>query len=207
MGELILVTPIIDIRETFIPSEMLRDALVDNLLAPDLDKKTVESLRAAFLFKSWRRRAIEKDDYILNERDRDSSLRAASLGFRALVANALRFDGNIGIGPDGLKKRFVFGVFPDSNLTKVNEVLDGIPTIEDKKQADIGRGFVYVDIDSESIVNGSFNITEGVAKIHARLVHQAYARHHYITPDRIVAKETILRTKFVSDDSSETSSV
>jgi hypothetical protein len=167
--------------------------VMDCLIDPGVSKLHQESLRATFLFKSWRRRVMDPTIYHRYERDGNGPVRAAGLGFHALRANVLQFDGRIGVGPPKLSTRFVFYVQEDTNLVKVNDILDSISTIEAPKKASQGPNLFYVDIATSGLRNNLRIEGDGLESVHNQLVHPVLYRHFYVSPDEITAKNVLIR--------------
>lgn len=193
MGEAISIIPVIEVRETFTPSDRLRDVLLESLIDPGLDRRTKESLRATFLFKSWRRRVMSRDEYYFHEHERQGTIYEASQKFKSAEKKQIMFDGEIGLSRGRRGNRLAFKAIDGSQLLMANEILDSVPTAEDAVNSTRGKDIFFVDIPERDIVKGPRQIADGLQEIHEQLVHPAVMRHYYITPKDIVTLEVMKR--------------
>lgn len=150
MEKPIPVTPVVEVRETFTPSERLRDALAD-YLDPVLDQRTRESLQATFLFKSWRRRVIERQKYYLEEHDRAGAVHDASLRFAALPRASIPLTGQVGMVHGERADRVVVRTKISGLVTRAHEILNTIPTEEIDAGSLDDKYLFYVEIAKKSL--------------------------------------------------------
>jgi hypothetical protein len=193
MDEAIFIIPVIEVRETFTPSDRLRDILLETLIDPELDRRTKESLRATFLFKSWRRRVMSRDDYYYNEREKHGTIYEAHQRLKSAEKRPLMFNGELGLSRGRRGNRLAFKAIDSSQLLMANEILDSVPTIEDAVNSTRGKDIFFVDIPERNIVKSPRQIADGLQEIHEQLVHPAVMRHYYITPKDIVTLEVMKR--------------
>lgn len=163
---------------------------MDCLIDPGLSKLDKESLRATFLFKSWRRRMMDPTMYHRYERDSDGKVRAAQLSFRALRANVLQFDGRIGVvGPPRASTRLAFYAREDTNLVMINDLLDTIPSVEDTEKARQGSNLLYIDIATNSLRKDMKIPEGGLVLMHRELVYPPRHRNYSVSPSEITTKD------------------
>lgn len=150
MEKPIPITPVVEVRETFTPSERLRNALVD-YLDPALDRRTIESLRATFLFKSWRRRVIERNEYYLHEHDKAGAVHDASLRFAALPRVSIPLTGQVGMVYGENWDRIIVRTQDSPVVTQAYEILNTIPTAEIESGSPDDKNIFYVEIAKKSL--------------------------------------------------------
>ncbi|MEP7205010.1 MAG: hypothetical protein ABI716_02360 [Candidatus Saccharibacteria bacterium] len=190
MTEVGRIIPVVEVRETFTPSERLRDALVE-FLDPELDQKTIESLRAAFLFKSWYRSLLDRDHYNHYERDRNGVVAEATHQFMELPHTPILFNGRVDIldsrsGP----VRIVLQPRANGLATVSHNILRGIPTIEQLPADASEDRRLYVEIAKLSLASSARLITAH-ENLHQKTVHPAEARRHYVEPGQVIVRETM----------------
>ncbi|MBC7868743.1 hypothetical protein H7X69_01000 [Candidatus Saccharibacteria bacterium] len=203
MREIAPMTPAVEVRTTFIPSERLRDALVD-FLDPNLDPQTKESLRAAFLFRSFYRRVIERQNYY--RRERDGSVYRASARFAALPRIPVLLNGVVDIAESRLTSRVVVQARQSQRSNTVTESYDllrHIPAAFDERFDTIEeeRKRFFVDIDKRKM--GSHDeVASARDRLHTFATHPATAPRYHITADQIVIRNTMahIPTLFNSED-------
>jgi hypothetical protein len=193
--------PVIEVRETFTPSEPLRDVLA-GLLDPNLSPDQHTSLRASFLFKSYRRRLIDLTKYYHKVTPRFDSeerpveiahiVRDAAVDFRKL--SLLR----IGLAnpllqytpPENSKERIIFVAKEDqSSVESINNVLSGIPTIEQEKPMIIGGNLFYIEVAKNALLH---DITSGVYSMGELLGNEQNPNKYSIEPVELVKRSTTL---------------
>ena len=193
MSEVIPIRPVVEVRETFTPSERLRDAMVD-FLDPNLDDATKESLRAAFLFKSWRRRVMEKEQYL---RERNGAIHDASLRFGALPPENILLYGAPGF--DSRAGRIIIRSRPSRLVVQAYDILNSIPTIEAqgeslRETALAHSNLFYTDIAIRSLASAE-HIVVAKHELHMKTIHPATKNAYYLMPDQIVIRDTMARTR------------
>ena len=188
MREVIPIMPVVEVRETFTPSERLRDAIVD-FLDPSLDNQVKESLRATFLFRSWRRRVMDKERYF---RERNGTLHEAPLQFGALPHDNILLNGATGF--DSKAGRIIVRSRPSKVVLEAYNILNSIPTVEEER-VDIGESTVfYMDIAQKSLASPN-EIELAKYALHTMTIHPATKNSYYLTPDQIVVRDTMARIR------------
>lgn len=196
MREEVPVIPVVEVRETFTPSEALRDELV-NLLDIHLDNALRESLRAAFLFKSWRRRVLLRDDYYLNEYDHNSTVYKATKDFQELPHRPIVFSHRVGFDDASYKRifsRLVFtAISPPEIIEAARRILDTIPTCEPTRASNTPSGeLVYVEFSTRNLRAGlSRNFL--LERLRPMFREDGTDAKLYVTTDTIKTRETIMR--------------
>jgi|GEM_PF-1570442 len=196
MREEVPVIPIIEVRETFTPSEALRDELV-NLLDIHLNDALKESLRAAFLFKSWRRRVLLGDDYYLNEYNRNGTVYKATKAFQELPHRPIVFSHRVGFesaSHKGTRSRLVFtAISPPELIGEARRILDTIPTCEHPQaSAALSGELVYVEYPTLRLREG-LSRSFLLERLRPMFREDGTDTKLYITTDTITTHETIMR--------------
>lgn len=186
------ITPIrraVSVDETFRPSEQLRDALVE-FLDPELDKKTIESLRAAFLLKSWHRRLLDRDYYNRYERGRNGTVDEATRRFAELPHTPILFDGEVGLveSRPQVPQAVVLRARPSQLVRLSYDILAAIPTIEQPSASPEAARRMYFEIAKRHL-GSTAQIASASAELHQKIVHPALARRHYVEPGEVVIRE------------------
>lgn len=189
MSEVIPIRRVVELRYDLIPSDQLRDILV-GFLDSDLDSKTKQSLQAAMLFKSYRRRIIDSETYYRHEMD--STVRDASIRFNALPRRPVLLDGGVGVGYNHKVGRIFVRSRKKDSVSEANEILESIPTIDHKSETSaeildqIDR--FYIELPKSSIAS-PFQVEQASRDLHQRAIHPSMARNFYLTLDKIVTRE------------------
>ncbi len=192
MSEVFSIRPVIEVRETFTPSERLRDALVD-FLDPNLDIETKESLRAAFLFKSWRRRVMEKDHYL---QERNGRVSIAAARFALLASHHILLNGEVAVDNKRMVSRLTVRARPNSEVVvRASDILNRVPSskyqYETAEEVIDQRSLFYLDIANNNQMASPNDVVDAIDKLRAMVVHPAVARNYNLTPKELIVRDTM----------------
>lgn len=192
MSEVIPIRPVVEVRETFTPSERLRDALVD-FLDPNLNNETKESLRAAFLFKSWRRRVMERDHYL---QERDGRVSIAAARFVLLASHQILLNGEVAFDNKHITNRLTVRARPNNEaVVRASDILDRVPSseyqYETAEEIIDQRSLFYLDIAKNDQMAQPNDIVDAIDKLRAMVVHPAVGRHYSLTPKDLIVRDTM----------------
>lgn len=197
MREEIPVIPVVEVRETFTPSEALRNGL-ENLLNEDMDEAMKESLRAAFLFKSWRRRVLHQDDYYMNEYNHNGTIYKATKDFERLPRQPILFTPRVWFDNPSLKRknsRIVFtAISPPALVVETQRILDTIPTCEPlpPQLSPVAGERVYVEFATHNL-RSQLNPNFLIERLRPMFHSNGPSSKVYVTPKTIITRETIMR--------------
>ncbi len=133
MSEMPRPSPAVEIRATFTPGERIRNLVIDLLDPSKVDRRTRESLRAALLFSSYRRRLIAQDVYDETEVERHGSVKQAIDKFEKLRRLRIGTDATVSlerVAPDARTLRLFMRPLPGASLDKVDDIMSSIPSSE-----------------------------------------------------------------------------
>lgn len=190
MNEVIPVRPVMEVRETFTLSEQLRDALV-NFLDPELDQKTRESLRAAFLFKSWYRRLLDKDQYNFYERDRNGYVDQATREFADLPDKPILFNGQVDMLDSRIGSvRIVLHPRQSGLVSVSHNILSAIPSIERLPVGAETDNRLYVEIAKQSLAS-SVRLSAARFALQQKTINPTETRRYYVEPGQVVVRQVV----------------
>ena len=192
MSEVIPIRPVVEVRETFTPSERLRDALMD-FLDPNLDEDTKESLRAAFLFKSWRRRVMERDHYL---QERDGRVSIAAARFALLASHHILLNGEVALDNKHPTNRLTVRARPNNEaVVRASDILNRVPSSEYQHETTVEiidrRSLFYLDIAKNSQMAPLNDIVDAIDKLRGMVVHPAIGRNYSLTPKDLIVRDTM----------------
>lgn len=194
MSEVISTVPVVEVRETFIPSPNLRRAL-EPFLHPEITGPERESLQAAFLFKSWRRKILSRDNYYTPGRERDQSVREASIRFEQLPSTPINFDGNIKLvlsRRGSSMARLVLQPRMTEFARDAINILELIPNDGPETALDMANS-LYIDIARRNLTF-PYQLREARDLLRHKLTHPGTTRLHTVRTGHVVAKDTIIKS-------------
>lgn len=199
MSEILSITRAVEIRETFVPSADLREG-VGLFLDPEMPTSEKESLQAAFLFKSWRRKVLSQANYYTPNGERDQSVRKASQVFEQLPSTSIGFDGNIKLlSPNRGSSVVRLALSP--RLTEFARgtinILETIPNDGPETKLEEAN-LLYVEIAKRSLASQRHQLAESVGLLRHRLTHPGTSRLHTVKAGHIVAKDIMVKLNDLS---------
>lgn len=195
MSEKLPMIPVVEVRETFTPSELLRSEL-RRFISPELDTRTAESLRATFLFKSWRRRVMRVEEYRGFEQDRGGSVYQATKLFEKLprmpiplLPDAIIEDG----GDEARFSRIFFKASLGQPIVQAGRILDAIPSIESQRGIPNIRTQLYVEVAKNSLIAAGDERDALLRGLRTTMLGQRAAQRLYVVPNAISVNNSYMQ--------------
>lgn len=184
-----------EVRERFTPSEPLRDALKDKLAA-SLSADDKARFQAGLFFYSYRRRVQDHADYFVRSRVHGGDVYNANAAFKQLPPTYHVQLGTSELDTDAPKPHLIFRAAPmpenDFPLEKLNAILSSVRSVEQEPiKATLGKHF-FVELDRELLGD---ELEERVRALQALMLARQGGHSMYITPDRIIARATVMHRK------------